>query len=390
MKALLGFFLGIFGFIGGLFGLHRAQPLPTQPPSAQASTTLPVAANDAVASTTAGATLGFAAHYQSFSTTAIPLGDGKVSTSAKAGYVYSCTQTFQGGGANHAGTWIHGSTWNLSEKTQVEGKVYWKSATFSNVVNGAVRAITGNGLPVGESTGTFPIARTDPAYELDRNPNSVKTQSVSYSLPANPTFAKSPSCVPMGAIGVALDGVAIYNALDDAGRDAVAHEVQDLCDGHPQSAGQYHYHGPSVCMPNIDKKNTVVGYALDGFPITSLYDANGHYYTDADLDACHGTTGTYTDENGKTLTGYHYVMTEEYPYTLGCFMGTPVSSRPRGGSNGAPNQMQSGGNQSGPPQAAIDACYGKSASASCSFATPNGGVSGSCKTTANGSFACVP
>ncbi len=48
----------------------------------------------------------------------------------------------------------------------------------------------------------------------------------------------------MGMIGVALNGVAIFNALDDAGRDAVAHEVQDLCNGHPQMRGEHHYHGP--------------------------------------------------------------------------------------------------------------------------------------------------
>ncbi|MDE2021984.1 MAG: YHYH protein, partial [Patescibacteria group bacterium] len=163
-----------------------------------------------------------------------------------------------------------------------------------------------------------------------KNPNSIKTQDVSYALPASPTFAASASCVPMGPVGIALDGVAIYNALDASGRDAVAHEVQDLCSGHPQSAGQYHYHGPSPCMPNVNKKNTVVGYALDGFPITSLYNASGSYYADTDLDACHGLTSAYTDENGNTKTGYHYVLTEEYPYTIGCFRGTPVATRPAG------------------------------------------------------------
>lgn len=341
---------GIVGLLAGVLGIHHPPMASSTPPSIEvsqasshasdqgvshASSVAPVSQPSSSGSssgssgsgtTGTASTASVASHYQSFDVTAIPLGDGKVSTSAKAGYVYSCQQTFNGGGASHAGSWIHGSTWNLNEKIQVQGKVYWDAAAFSNTVSGAIRAITGNGLPVDEPTGTYPIAQSDPAWQIDRNPNGILAQHINYSLPASPTFAANPSCVPMGAIGVALDGVAIYNALDEAGRDAVAHEVQDLCDGHPQGAGEYHYHGPSSCMPNITKGNTIVGYALDGFPITSMYDASGHYYTDADLDACHGTTGAYVDENGASKSGYHYVLTQEYPYTLGCFMGTPVSA----------------------------------------------------------------
>ncbi len=128
-------------------------------------------------------------------------------------------------------------------------------------------------------------------------------------------------------IGVALNGVAIFNALDAAGRDAVAHETQDVCDGHPQAAGIYHYHGPSPCMPGQDGNAQLVGYALDGFGIYSRYDANGNEITNADLDACHGTTSQVM-WNGKLTSIYHYVLTQEYPYTIGCFQGTPVRVRP--------------------------------------------------------------
>ena len=56
----------------------------------------------------------------------------------------------------------------------------------------------------------------------------------------------------MGMIGFTVTGVALYNALDAAGRDAAAHEVQDLCDGHPQGRGQYHYHSSSPCLPGAE------------------------------------------------------------------------------------------------------------------------------------------
>jgi len=40
--------------------------------------------------------------------------------------------------------------------------------------------------------------------------------------------------VPLSSRSWQLSRVAFYNALDDAGLDAAAHEVQDLCNGHPQ------------------------------------------------------------------------------------------------------------------------------------------------------------
>ncbi len=46
--------------------------------------------------------------------------------------------------------------------------------------------------------------------------------------------------------------------------------------------------------------------------------------TNADLDACHGHVHAIPWD-GKYADLYHYHMTDEYPYTVGCFMGTPTS-----------------------------------------------------------------
>lgn len=255
--------------------------------------------------------------------TALPLGDGKISSIAQKGYIYSCQTTFTGSGAETNGSWIHGDTWNKTQKITVQGTVTWPNAKFSIGTQGTTRVITGNGLPVGYATGTFPIAQTDPAYSIDKNPNSIKTQTIALSLPLNPQIGTSATCLGGGMIGIAIDGIPIFDGLDAGGKDAVAHEVQDACDGHPQQDGMYHYHGPSSCMNGVKEKNTLVGYALDGFGIYSMYDANGKEITNADLDACHGITSEIT-WNGKQVNMYHYVMTEEYPYTLGCFRGSTV------------------------------------------------------------------
>ncbi len=122
------------------------------------------------------------------------------------------------------------------------------------------------------------------------------------------------------------DGVLLYNGLDNGGRDAVAHETQDACNGHPDGNDRYHYHDvPSCILSQATGASTLVGYALDGFGIYVERDANGNLPTDADLDACHGRTSPVMWD-GKLTTIYHYDATLEYPYTVGCFMGTPVST----------------------------------------------------------------
>jgi len=284
---------------------------------------------------------------------ALPLGDGRISASPRRGYVMSCTTEFRGGGAQHSGQWIHGDTWDPTEKLAVQGHITWPQAQFAIATDAddriVSRIITGNGLPVDTATGIFPVAYDDPAFQIDRNPNSISSQNIALKLPMEP-LAESSSCVPMGMIGVALNGVAIFNGLDGGGRDAVAHEVQDVCGGHPEMTGQYHYHGPSPCLPGETENEKLIGYALDGFGIYSMYDAHGRELTDADLDECHGRVSE-VEWNGSRRSIYHYVLTREYPYTVGCFRGTPVHVRGHGRPPGGMGRFMAGlfGNPPPPP-----------------------------------------
>ncbi len=265
---------------------------------------------------------------KSINSSELPLGDGKVSTTPKKGYVDSCTTNFRGGGAQHAGPWINSSkkTWNLKSKIAVQGSVYWPKASYTMSLKNDTRTLTTNDLPEGYPTGTFPIASTDPAFQYDRNPNQIGIQSLTYNLPANPTKAQQPSCTGLGAIGVLSDGVLLFNALDDGGRDAVAHETQDKCNGHPDGQEEYHYHNVPSCIRSKAKgSSTLVGYALDGYGIYVERDSKGNLPTDSDLDACHGRTSTVM-WNGKKTKIYHYDATLEYPYTVGCYHGTPIST----------------------------------------------------------------
>jgi hypothetical protein len=261
---------------------------------------------------------------------AIPLGDGYVSTTPKVGYVDSCVTHFGGiGGARTAGPWINtkAKTWNEATKIHVSGSVTWPNATYSVKVAGSKRVFALDDLPIDHTTGTFPIQSTDPAYRYDQNPNRIAKQSFRWVLPLDPAPAHKPSCTPGGVIGVLDDGVALFNALDGEGRDAGAHEVLDACGGHPDPASTYHHHDVPACILKQAPSGStrLVGYALDGYGIYVVKSANGTLPTNTELDRCHGTTSVVR-WNGKRRRIYHYVATLEYPYTVGCFHGTPVST----------------------------------------------------------------
>jgi YHYH protein len=241
-------------------------------------------------------------------------------TGSQKGSVYLCQLVPPGPAATGTGPWINtqAGTWTPSQKIAVQGTVSWPNAYVNISVNGNTRTITSNDLPVGATTGIFPIRPSDPAYQYDTNPDSITPQNISISLPADPTVASSPSCIN-NEVGIMTNGVLILHALDRQYRDAVPNEVQDSCGGHPHEGGVYHYHGLSPCIPNATV-STVIGYAFDGFPITGPQLPNGNYLTSADLDECHGMTSSITLD-GKTVTMYHYVMTQDFPYSVSCFRG---------------------------------------------------------------------
>jgi hypothetical protein len=261
-------------------------------------------------------------------TAAIPLGDGYVSTTPKVGYVDSCITSFGSiGGASKVGPWINtaNKSWDSLTKIAVRGKVTWKSASIKFVVRGSKRIVTSSDLPKGHTSGVFPIASSDPAHVYDQNPNSIVSHSLSWSLAVSPKKAVTATCTGGGPIGILNDGLELFNALDGEGRDAVAHEVLDSCDEHPAPGNVAHHHDVPSCIVSAAKgSSTLVGYALDGYGIYVERNSSGQLLTNTDLDACHGRVSTVSF-NGKLQKIFHYDATLEYPYTVGCFEGTPLS-----------------------------------------------------------------
>ncbi|XP_078689838.1 uncharacterized protein LOC144921083 [Branchiostoma floridae x Branchiostoma belcheri] len=168
---------------------------------------------------------------------------------------------------------------------------------------GDVITIVSNGIP-DHATAIYPN---------QHNPNSIVAQNYRFTIPKNPQVASQTSCLPMGPVGVAINGVPIFNPFTIECLDAKENEVFDECDGHPAPGGQYHYHiHPDCVFDGTSSHSQIVGVAADGFAIYGPVDDDGTVLTNADLDECHGRM-----KNGV----YRYHVTNEYPYFMACFKG---------------------------------------------------------------------
>ena len=166
--------------------------------------------------------------------------------------------------------------------------------------------VRSNGIP-DHTTGQFPNPR---------NPNSIREQNYTFKIPRSPRIADTITPLPMGPIGVAINGVPFYNPYNREGEDAARNEVFDKCCGHPDPMGRYHYHIYPKCINTSfsdasEHHSPLIGYAFDGFAIYGPVGENGKPPTD--LDECNG--------HSDSTRGYHYHVTDKFPYILGGYRG---------------------------------------------------------------------
>lgn len=196
------------------------------------------------------------------------------------------------------------------------------------------------------------------AFE-QKTPNALTEQNWSWSVPLNPAKAKSATTIKnvLGTLGFTVSGLPIYGPTEgqqpaaEAFGDPVYNKILDTCGGHTGPGREYHHHAITLVQQCNLSKQTILGYALDGFPIyTTLgcvdkkctktatmksgyvktgdptrnsWDAYTYKASKATttLDACNGRTqpdGTY---------GYH--VTTNFPYIIGCFAGTATLPKGR-------------------------------------------------------------
>ena len=172
------------------------------------------------------------------------------------------------------------------------------------------------------------FATTSPQYEAYTgtnknfvlNPNRIATQQMTFRIPMIPTKLSTPSPTPLGPIGVATNGVAIFNQYA-ANNQPLTGEINsfDQYNGHPQMTGVYHYHIEPVWLTRSSRE-ALVGVLLDGYPVYGPVE-NGALVSTANLDAAHGHFSV-TREFPQGV--YHYHATSDAPYINGSgFAGSP-------------------------------------------------------------------
>ena len=155
-----------------------------------------------------------------------------------------------------------------------------------------------------------------PQAGMNVNPNMISTQNITFRIPASPTRATA-SSTPLGPMGVATNGVALFNQYA-AGLQPLTTEIVsfDRYNGHPTGSNQYHYHFEPLWL-TASSKSALIGVLLDGFPVYGPQDSTG--VTPTDLDSCNGHTGVTPDFPSGI---YHYHVTSAVPYIAGCFAGS--------------------------------------------------------------------
>jgi Raf kinase inhibitor-like YbhB/YbcL family protein len=130
-----------------------------------------------------------------------------------------------------------------------------------------------------------------------------------WQIPLKPKLAEKPisakKALYRGAIALAVNGVPIFNALNNRGADAFLIGELDEYGGHCGKGDDYHYHIAPLHLEKIVGKDKPIAYALDGFPLFGL--------TDEKLDEFNGRF----DKDGN----YRYHSSKTYPYINGGMRG---------------------------------------------------------------------
>ena len=140
------------------------------------------------------------------------------------------------------------------------------------------------------------------------------TGTNSWSIPLQPVYATTPLSTKTnfmkGAVAIAVNGIPIFNALNNRGADSYLIGELDNWGGHCGKADDYHYHAAPLHLSTTSGLKAIA-YALDGFAVYGAKEPDGT--TLQALDACHG----HIYNNSV----YHYHGTTDYPYVVGAMKG---------------------------------------------------------------------
>lgn len=162
-------------------------------------------------------------------------------------------------------------------------------------------------------------------------PGSIAGErSYTLTVPAAPELAATSSATGLGAIGIAVSGVPIFNDQEGNNRpiEEMIVETFDYAGAHNGPSG-YHYHiessdvSENTVLSYDDEK--LIGIMADGFLLYGRRELDGLYPDD--LDESGGHFGVTPHSDGEEI--YHYHIINEYffgnviPLFAGALQGTP-------------------------------------------------------------------
>ncbi|MGF1923012.1 MAG: YHYH protein [Bacteroidia bacterium] len=205
-------------------------------------------------------------------------------------------------------------------------KIYGATSITSD---GEYLTIKANGLPDHKSTY---YAKADSLYQdfsgktfenttFRKNPNNIAKMNYTFKIPLHPKISTSHRPTPLGPIGIAVNGVPLFNQYAGPNRP-LSFEINsfDQYWGHPARQGDYHYHVEPTYLTRVKfSKAALLGFLLDGFPVYGP-EENNKVVTEEMLDEYHGHFAV-TADYPKGI--YHYHITNADPYINGSgFYGT--------------------------------------------------------------------
>jgi len=219
------------------------------------------------------------------------------------------------------------STGDVSITDVVKSK-FTSAVTISTSGSGKKSSITikSNGLPDHKTPywGAGNALYEDfPSGHAPNVNTSMTSQTYSMTIPAMPDESSSKEETSLGEIGMALNGVAIYNDREGGNVALESNTLTtfDNAGAHPAPGKKYHYHTTGKYTSVDDAR--LIGFLRDGFPIYGRKDTTGVYPT---LDNYGGHTGPTQDfPNG--IYHYHasninYLNTGYYILKAGSYYGT--------------------------------------------------------------------
>ena len=239
-------------------------------------------------------------------------------------------------------------TTTISDDVPAFYRSYFKCSTIS--LSGEEVVIVTKGLPphasnyYDTSSPNYAPFDTSRGAQYKANPNRLLEQNVTLRIPVNPKAINADISTTtvnhtvdgptagefrMGAAGVALDSVVLYNPLAAPGDDIENEKYTfDDYNGHPDMSKTYHYHtstkGPLEVLAKLKLVTTTTpekaeidlyGVMCDGTVVLGCKELDGSTPTSSALDAQNGHAHDIKDKDGSVLLAgrYHTHMCSTFP-----------------------------------------------------------------------------